>query len=121
MKNIITLKHIESQIELTKKMCMSKMSDLTNDFCQSEKVKLNGVNEGEEPFFEYKINDLKTWLYIRIEYNIYLVSAVRYYINENEWILMINNLSGEPYDEICVNLLNVDEMLDLITILMLRI
>lgn len=119
MKNTITLKQIESQIELTKKMCMSKMSDLSNDFCHSKVVNMN--NNGEEPFFEYKINDLKTCLYIRIEYNIYLASAVRYYINENEWMLIINNHSGEPYDEICVDRLNVDEMLDLITILMLRI
>ena len=121
MENKITIKEIESQIDLTKKMCMSKLSEIKNDFCSSILVKLNGIGEGYyDPFFEYDLNALENCLFIRNEYDIYKASAVRYYANENEWTLLLNNQNGEILEEVCVEHLAVDEMLDLIIMLMIK-
>jgi hypothetical protein len=79
-------------------------------FCKHKDVEV--VDGGYLPYFEYQIQT------IDFRINKSMVVAVRYYADENKWTLIIGEVDRNHITrEICANDTNIENMVELITVL----
>lgn len=97
-------------ISIMKMLCRCELAVMKNAFCKHRDIKV--VNNEGFPYFEYQIRT------IDFKINNCMVVDVRYYADENEWTLIIGEVDREHIStEVCVNDINIEQMVELITVL----
>lgn len=91
-------------------LCRCELKSMKNAFCKHKDVEV--INNEYFPYFEYQIHT------IDFKINNCMVVDVRYYADENEWTLIIGEVDRDHISsEICVNDINIEHMIELITVL----
>jgi hypothetical protein len=101
---------VNDDVAIMRMLCRCELRAMKNDFCKHIDVKV--VQNGYFPYFEYQIQT------IDFKINNCMVVDVRYYADENKWTLIIGEIDREHiYTEVCVNDINIEQMVELITVL----
>lgn len=101
---------VNDDVAIMRMLCRCELRAMKNDFCKHKDVKV--VDNGYFPHFEYQIQT------IDFRINKCMVVDVRYYADENEWTLIIGDIDrGHISTEVCVNDINIEHMVELITVL----
>jgi hypothetical protein len=101
---------VNDDVAIMRMLCRCELRAMKNDFCKHKDVKM--VQNGHFPYFEYQIQT------IDFRINKCMVVAVRYYADENKWTLIIGEVDRNHISrEICANDTNIENMVELITVL----
>lgn len=96
------LDEVSGYIGAIRHLCKQELSAMVDAFCNNEcLVDLHIKHDHSDyTYFEYRLSDEDR---IAIQYmnDLYMVEAVRYYADEDEWTLIIQN-SDLTDDEICL-------------------
>lgn len=96
------LDEVSGYIGAIRYLCKQELSAMVDAFCNNEcLVDLHLKRDHSDyTYFEYRLSDEDR---IAIQYmnGLYMVEAVRYYADEDEWTLIIQN-SDLTADEICL-------------------
>lgn len=99
-----------------RQICKDELSAMKEPFYKHERVELHSRNHpGDETYFEYK--NLCNYI-VTSGGSGHKVCAVRYYINEEEWTVVVANDDGAGvWDVLCVEYLNIAELMEVVALL----
>lgn len=104
------LKEISEHIGAIKNLCMDELTAMKYDFCHHAGVHLKRDN-CVVTYFEYHIQNNMLWV------SGHMVTAIRYYAYDDEWILATQSQDGEEMDEICAADIGIEEKIELVIFL----
>ena len=109
-------KEIAVHHDAIRQICKNELTAMKDAFCKHEYVELFVSNHPDgETYFEYKnlCNFIAT-----SDGSGHKVCAVRYYINEEEWAVVVANDDGAGiWDIFCVEYLNIAELMEVVALL----
>lgn len=107
-------KEISIHHDAIRQICKNELTAMKEPFCKHECVELIVSNHPDgESYFEYKnlCNFIAT-----SDGDGHKVCAIRHYIYEDEWTLMVKSQNG-TYDEVCASQLKASDMIELVSLL----
>jgi hypothetical protein len=116
MKSIAEFKKETSEHTMViRELCKQELTAMKNSFCKNEFVNLLVPKRPtDEYYFEYNVFPTTFW--IAFGDGGYRVCAVRHYIYEDEWTLMVKSQNG-TYDEVCASQLKASDLIELVSLL----
>lgn len=99
-----------------KQICKNEMTAMKDAFCKHEYVDLHSRRQpGDETYFEYRVVG---GLFVDAGYGGAQVLAVRYYVVEDEWTVVLMNHDGTAImDEFTIDQLNIAELIEFVALL----
>lgn len=104
-----------------KKICKDELTAMKEPFCKHEYVNMKTHSlhpigtERLDKHFEHRVFTNGFW--ILQSGAAYMVTAVRHYIYEDEWSVVVRNEEGTVCDEISVDYLSIAEKIELVMLL----
>lgn len=99
-----------------RQICKDELSAMKEPFYKHDRVELLVSSRPDgESYFEYK--NLCNFI-VTSDGSGHKVCAVRYYINEEEWTVVVANDDGAGvWDVFCVEYLNISELMEVVALL----
>ena len=99
-----------------RQICKNELIAMKDAFCKHEYVDLHSRRQpGDETYFEYRVVG---GLFVDAGYGGAQVLAVRYYVVEDEWTVVLMNHDGTAImDELTIDQLNIAELIEFVSLL----